>query len=320
MKGLSTILAMSGAFLVVAGVAFGQGYYGYGNPGQYQSYGSYGDYLGAQAGNGQYTVPQGYGQQAPQSYRQQYGQQAPQSYGQQYGQSYGQPQASYGQQYSPQAYAAYQNYPGYSAYPNNQYGQYLRSGGRSAPARSARRRSTRHRSRAAASRTLQPQPSYTTPAVNRSRQRTASISGAVEQGTHSEVYWDGRESAAGQEPTAGVQRPTQPPAAHPVVRESRNSVNSPAVQAPRGTRRNIVRQAATRNSPPPANRSVKWGKEEKKISASKIKWGKEDKPTAVSAEPGSSQGPLLEAQSTSNPQAHTESKVTAKKFQWGKTN
>ncbi len=325
MKGLSATLAISVAFLVMGGVAFGQSYYGYGNSGQYQAYGSYGDYLGAQAGYGQSANPQGYGQQAPQSYGQQYGQQAPQSYGQQYGQqapqSYGQ---QYGQQYSPQAYAGYQNYPDYSSYPTDQYGQYLGYGrGSAAPGRAATRRATRHRSRAAATRPAQPQASYTTSAVNQNRQRTTSISDHVEQGTRSEVYWDGRESAASEVQTTGIQppaQPTAPPTAHPVVRQSRTSASAPAVQTPRGTRRNIVRQSATRTPPPPADRHVKWGKEERRNSPSNIKWGKQDKPTAVNAEPGSSQGPLLEAQSTSRPQAQAESTAPGKKFQWGKTN
>ena len=242
---VSATLAITMVILIAAGAAFGQGYYGYGDSGQYQGYGSYGGYDQAQgqAGYGQYgqqyEAPQGYGQQygqqAPQGYGQQYGQQVPQGYGQQYGQQSAQPESGSGQQYAPQGYAGYQNNPGYGAYGAGQYGQ---SPGYVAPSAPTRRSATRQRKRPSTSQraTVQPQTSYTTATGSRSTRSSASVSNDVEQGSNSEVYWDGRESVASEGETPQVQQPAQapiPPAAAPVVRQSRTVPNAAAVQTPR---------------------------------------------------------------------------------------
>jgi hypothetical protein len=150
-----------------------------------------------------------------------------------------------------------------------------------------------------------------------------SVSRDVEQGTSSEIYWDGRESVASEGAPIQVQQPAQvpaPPTAAPAVRRSRTAPGSPAVQTPRRTRQNVVRQTTTPTPPPPAKRNVKWGKEENTDSGPAMKWGKQDKPTAVSVEPGSSQGARVEAHSASSSQVQAESTAPAKKFQWGKTN
>jgi hypothetical protein len=300
----------------MGGAAFGQGYYGYGNVGQYPGYGSYAGY-----GDGQQQYGQQYGQQVPQGYGQQYGQQ---QYGQQYG--YGQSGGSYGQQYPAQGYAGYQSYPAYGAYGTDQYGQAQGYGTGSAPSTSARRPTARHnrnRQAPAQSYTAGPQPSYSASTDNRSTRSSTSVSNDVEQGTKSEVYWDGRESVPSEGETAAVQQPTQtaiPPASSRVLRQSRTVPGTPAVQTPRRARRNVVRQTTTPTPPPPAKREVKWGKEENTGSDSAMKWGKQDKPTAVTAEPGASQGTRLEAQSASSSQVQAEAMAPGKKFQWGKTN
>jgi hypothetical protein len=326
----SATLAISVVILMVGGAAFGQGYYGYGNQGQYPGYGSYAGYGESQAGYGQYgqqyAVPQGYGQQ---QYGQQYGQQqyGQQQYGQQqYGQQqYGQQQ--YGQQYPAQSYAGYQNYPGYGNYGTAQYGQSPEYGaGSTAPSTSTRRPTAhRHRNRQAPAQsyTARSQPSYSASTDNRSTRSSTFLSNDVEQGSKSEVYWDGRESVPNEGGTAEVQQPTRaaiPPASSRAVRQSRTVPGTPAVQTPRRTRRNVVRQTEAPSPRPPANRNVKWGKEENTGSESAMKWGKQDKPTAVSAEPGSSQGTRLEAQSMSSSQVQAEAMAPGKKFQWGKTN
>ena len=244
---------------------------------------------------------------------------------QQYGQQYGQSEGGYGQQ-TPQGYAGYQNYPGYGAYGAGQYGQSPGYGaGAAAPTTPTRRPSARQRTRTAPAQsyTAQPQTSYSTPTGNRSTRSSASVSRDVEQGTSSEVYWDGRESVAGDDAPVQVQQPAQvptPPTAAPAVRQSRTAPGAPAVQTPRRTRQNVVRQNTAPTPPPPANRNVKWGKEEKTDSGPAMKWGKQDKPAAVSVEPGSSQGTRLEAQSAASSQVQAESTGPAKKFQWGKTN
>jgi hypothetical protein len=170
---------------------------------------------------------------------------------------------------------------------------------------------------------VQPQTSYTPSTGNRTSRTTTFTSTDTEQGTNSEVYWDGRESvpSEGEAPQVQQQPVVQtPPAASPVVRPPRAAASTPAVQSPRRTRQNVVRQTAAPTPPPPAKRNVKWGKEEKAASEGSVTWGKQDKPTAVTAEPGFSQGTRVQGQSTSSPAAQMESMAPSKRFQWGKTN
>jgi len=314
MKGLVSLIATL-LVLVISGPAFSQDYYGmYSGQG-----GDFNQYLQDYAQPGAY----GYGQQG---YGQQYGN--PQAG---YGQQYGYTQPGYGQQYgTPQqraagyqgapGYGGYQGYEGYGYDPSS--GGYYRAGtpGSSYPPQGygnpyqqqPRARSTAVRG--AAPRQAAPQPSYTAPRTSTSTSRQSNRSSS------SEIYWNGRnsdEEDAGQASVGTPMRPTAPPPQR-AVRQARTAPTS-AVQAPRQSRRNVVRQGSP-TPPPPARQNIKWGKEEKPDTKRAMQWGKQDRPSIVGSEPGSSQGGAVASQAVPPAQAQGPSQDSGRKFQWGKTN
>jgi hypothetical protein len=337
MKGLVGLLAVALISLGIIGPAMSQDYYG-GYSGQGGSFPAFlQDYLG-QGGYGQ----QGYGQQGygQQGYGQQgYGQQGygQQGYGQQaYGQQ-GYGQQAYGQQgYGQQAYGqgygqaqpganAYQNYPGYGyqgsdGYDYDQSGQYPGYGyqGSSPMAAYGQQGNPAQpsRSRARNQRTQQ--------TVNRQQQsapRAATATSRTETSSRgSDIYWDGK---VGDEDYTGRQAVTTP--SRPSSSQGGNSVRqartAPAVQAPRQTRRNVVRQQSSTPPEQPEKKSLTWGKTEQKPDTKRpLQWGKDVKPSIVGSEPGVvSRGGTTQSQPSLSQHAENQTQSPTKKLQWGKT-
>jgi len=321
MKGLVLSSCILMLVFGVSGMAFSQGYYGYGYPGMGQQYGAYGQ----QSDGQQYG---GYGQQAYGQYgygqygygQQDYGQQGYGQYGSYYqpdSYGYGNAMPGYGQQVpgDPTAYYGYQGYgqPGYG-----QYGGYP-GYGRSSPQRAA------------------PSPRQTV--VSRQPVVTSSESQAprsprsrdVEQ---SSIYWDGRDSEDDDDEDAAGQVRTQAAPVQPTTPQVRQATpvqpGGTAVQTPRRAARPNVRQqapkaATTTPPPPPAQRDITWGrqeqKEEKPESKRSLSWGQPARPGIVGSEPGAAEGsnvtPRVEA--TPTPQVDARSEGASKKFQWGKS-
>ncbi len=313
MNGLVIALSIAVLLSGFAGSAIGQGYYGGYQPGQsYDTQAAYGQYGQAQPDYGQYgAAQQAYGQQYGQ-YGQQYGQQ--QQYGQYGQQGYTAPQQAYGQQQS-----AYQNYGGYGDYGSMAYGQQ--------PYGNAVPRPGVQRNRAAA-RQARPEPTASRPAPVQPR-----VSENDEL-VRSEIYWDGRENLREESPQTSNAAPSvQPRAAAQlplsVQQETRTPAAATAIQTPKRTRRNIVRQSPDAAPLPPERKNVKWGQQETKAQEKpamkwgkqeptqdtrpQMQWGKQDKPAAIGAEPGSFQG----SSAGSSAQAQVQSQASEKKFQWG---
>lgn len=329
MKGLVSLMALALIILGISGPAFSQDYYGtYSGQGgdfnQYlQDYAQPGAYGYGQQGYGQ----QGYGQQGygQQGYGQQYG--SPQGA---YGQQYGYAQPGYGQQYggSRQGAAGNQSYPGYGGYQGYEgYGYDPSSGeyyGYGTPGSSSPRQGYANPYQQPGSRATAPrgagrqpvgQPAYSTPRASRSTSRD------MGRPNSDGMYWDSRSSDDGGSGQASVGTPGRPIAPPPqrAVRQARTTPSTPAVQTPRQSRRNVVRQA-TPSPPPPERQNIKWGKEEKPDTKRAMQWGKQDRPSSIGSEPGSSQGGAVASQAVPPPQAQGTSQDSGRKFQWGKTN
>ena len=349
MKGL--VFAFGTALIIVAvsGTAFSQGYgYNYGSGQQYgaayqQGYGQQG--YGQQGYAGQYGYAQpGYGQQqaygqygySQPGYGQAYGQQG---YGQQgYGQ-YGYAQPGYGQQaYGQQGYAGqygytqpgygtqsasalpqYYAYPGYSGYGQSQYPAY----GQSAAPATSRRRATRRP-------VAQPASNNRTAAV--AAQPQESEGGGTltsEEADSSSIYWDGRDyvreqgsAQVQQQPTTQITPSPMRRPARPAVRQARTTPNPATVRTPRRTRQNVRRHAAP-TPPPPNQKEITWGKQERKPESKRsYSWGQSTQPTIVRSEPGSSQNSVTAPRATTAPtpsSVEVQTKAPGKKFQWGST-
>jgi hypothetical protein len=318
MNGLVIALSIAVLLTGFVGSAIGQGYYGAYQPGQAQSYdpqSAYGQYGQAQPSYGQYGAMQQY-------------------YGQQYGQGSASPQQyNYGGQQYPQT--GYQNYGGYGDYSGVPYGQQPSySYGNVTPSPGVQRsRPTPGRARAASTQNQSAPPSPTYSSAN--TQSSAVISEPDEL-IRSEIYWDGRESRPEEGSAVQAAPPTALPRAAspmaPAVRQERRSQGeSTAIQTPKRTRRNVVRQARETTPPAPERRNVKWGKETKSEdrpgmrwgmqdapasdAKPQMKWGKQDKPAAIGVEPGSFQGSTLQG---SGSQAQVQPQASDKRFQWGR--
>ncbi|MEW6141001.1 MAG: hypothetical protein AB1733_22495 [Thermodesulfobacteriota bacterium] len=316
MKGLVFACGAALLILAAAGTAFSQSYYGYGYPGAGQEYGAaygqqgYGAY--GQQGYGQqygYAQP-GYGQQGyPQAYGQQgYDTQGYGAYGQQgYGQQYGYAQPGYGQAYG---YESPGGQTGYYASP----GQYPSYGQTATPvARPAARPAAAQRTATAAA---QPQPAESTGVLS------------SEDLESSDIYWDGRDYLVEEQdpqdaPTTQITPAPQQRPVQPVVREGSTTPNRATIQRPtRAARQNVRRQEAAPAPPPPDQKGISWGKEEKPESKRSFSWGQAAQPSIVRSEPGSSsQAPTaIQPQVTTLPAPKEEAKTepAGKKFQWGR--
>lgn len=330
MKGLVITLSVAVLFLGFVGSSHAQGYYGTYQPGQsYDPQAAYG-YGQTQPDSGQYgALQQYYGQQYGQ-YGQQYGQ-----YGQQYGQygqqGYASPQQSYGTQQQP----GNQNYGGYGDYNSLLYGQQPSSGSVVPSPGVQRNRAATRRARPQSSQyqtTAQPRGDRQPPVPsNRSASETDEL-------VKSEIYWDGQErlrEEGGQ--VAAVQPTAQPRSAAPIPQairqDRRESGQSTAIQTPKRTRRNVVRQTQEAAPPPPDRKNVKWGQDNKpeerpsmrwgkeespQETKPQMKWGKQEKPAAIGSEPGSFQGAATDI-SSSQASSSSQSQAADRKFQWGRT-
>jgi hypothetical protein len=331
MKGLVGVLAVALICLGIAGPAVSQDYYG-GYSGQASDYPSFlQDYLGGQSAYGQQGYQQGYGQQGyQQGYGQQgYGQQAyqqgsgRQGYQQAYGQQgYGQTQPGAGVS---QNYPGYGSYPGYEGYGYDQSGQYPGYGyqGSSPMAAYGQQGNVgdQRRPRAASSRNQRPQQT-----VNRqqlSPSRAATTPSRTETGSKSsDIYWDGR---TGDEEDTARPVATSPSRAMSSqggnnVRQARTAPTPSAVQSPRQTRHNVVRQQSSAPSDQPEKKNLTWGKEEKPEAKRPLQWGKAEKPSIVGSEPGvASRGSMVGSQPSPSQHAENQTQTTAKKLQWGRS-
>jgi hypothetical protein len=153
------------------------------------------------------------------------------------------------------------------------------------------------------------QPSY-------SNQRSASSASRGSKRQKSEIYWDGRDSSEGDSGQSSIGVPA-PPSTR-ALRQARTTPSTSAVQKPRQSRRNVVRQSENAPSPP-ERQNMKWGKEEKPDTKRAMQWGKQERPSIVGSEPGSSQGSSVATQSASSSQVQSQSQASGRKFQWGKT-
>lgn len=331
MKGLVSLLAVALISLGITGPALSQDYYG-GYPGQGGAFPSYlQDYMSGQGGYG--YGQQGYGQQGygQQGYGQQgYGQQG---YGQQgYGQQYGNQQGGYGANYGqgqPGA-GAYQNYPGYGAnagyegYGYDQSGQYYGYGNQGSWPTSGYGQqqqaspSQQRRARPSASRNVSAQPTVSRQQYSPSRAATPTSRNEVSSNS-SDIYWDGRTGDEDDRPvTMTPSRPATSQGGNN-LRQARTAPTSPAVQAPRQPRRNVVRQENIA-PPQPEKKSMTWGQAEKPETRRPLQWGKEEKPSIVGAEPGvASRGSVVETPLSSSRQIETQTQSATKRLQWGRT-
>jgi len=323
MKGLVSLLAIALISFGITGTALSQDYYGAygGQAGGYPSFLQ--DYLG---GQGAY----GYGQQG---YGQQYGQQGygQQGYGQQYGQQgYGQQgygQQGYGQQgYGQQGYGQQGYNPGYGyeGYGYDQMGQYYGYGNQGRAQQQGAYGQQASPTQQRRIRANAPRNAGAQPTVNRQQTTQApsasSASRISRTSESSDIYWDGRvgDEDEGDRPVMqGQSRPLSSQGGN-TVRQARTAPTSPAVQAPRQPRRNVVRQESA--APPrPEKKSLSWGKEDKPESRRPLQWGKEDKPSIVGAEPGVTQrGSVVATPPNVGPRVETQSQGTEKKLQWGR--